>query len=434
MKVQFYTLGCKVNQYESEAMGELFEKRGYTVVGEDEPADIVIINSCTVTAESNRKTRQTVRKARRKNSQAVIVLTGCMAQAFPDEAAKIVEADIVVGNKNEDKIPDLCERFIAERKAMHIFEEHETGEKITDFTVTGFSEHTRSYIKIEDGCNRFCSYCIIPYARGRVRSKSVGAIAAEAEGLSRSGYKEIVLVGINLSAYGQDTGAGLCDAVLAAASPEGIERVRLGSLECDQISDDALLKLSECKEFCPQFHLSLQSGCDRTLREMNRKYDTAFYRDLVERIRRIFPDASITTDIMVGFPGESDEDFKESCDFVRETGFARSHVFIYSEREGTPAARRHDAVDKLVRAERAHIMGDICRQCERDFLKAQCGKTEKVLFETESDGYWEGYTGNYTRVKVKSAGDLEGKILPVVLTAANEDYCIGELRGESENQ
>lgn len=428
MKVQFYTLGCKVNQYESEAMGELFEKRGYTVVGEDEPADIVIINSCTVTAESNRKTRQTVRKARRKNSQAVIVLTGCMAQAFPDEAAKIVEADIVVGNKNEDKIPDLCERFIAERKAMHIFEEHETGEKITDFTVTGFSEHTRSYIKIEDGCNRFCSYCIIPYARGRVRSKSVGAIAAEAEGLSRSGYKEIVLVGINLSAYGQDTGAGLCDAVLAAAAPEGIERVRLGSLECDQISDDALLKLSECKEFCPQFHLSLQSGCDRTLREMNRKYDTAFYRDLVERIRRIFPDASITTDIMVGFPGESDEDFKESCDFVRETGFARSHVFIYSEREGTPAARRHDAVDKSVRAERAHIMGDICRQCERDFLKAQCGKTEKVLFETEIDGYWEGYTGNYTRVKVKSAGDLEGKILPVVLTAANEDYCIGELR------
>ena len=434
MKVQFYTLGCKVNQYESEAMGELFEKRGYTVVGEDEPADIVIINSCTVTAESNRKTRQTVRKARRKNSQAVIVLTGCMAQAFPDEAAKIVEADIVVGNKNEDKIPDLCERFIAERKAMHIFEEHETGEKITDFTVTGFSEHTRSYIKIEDGCNRFCSYCIIPYARGRVRSKSVGAIAAEAEGLSRSGYKEIVLVGINLSAYGQDTGAGLCDAVLAAAAPEGIERVRLGSLECDQISDDALLKLSECKEFCPQFHLSLQSGCDRTLREMNRKYDTAFYRDLVERIRRIFPDASITTDIMVGFPGESDEDFKESCDFVRETGFARSHVFIYSEREGTPAARRHDAVDKSVRAERAHIMGDICRQCERDFLKAQCGKTEKVLFETESDGYWEGYTGNYTRVKVKSAGDLEGKILPVVLTAANEDYCIGELRGEGENE
>lgn len=434
MKVQFYTLGCKVNQYESEAMGELFEKRGYTVVGEDEPADIVIINSCTVTAESNRKTRQTVRKARRKNSQAVIVLTGCMAQAFPDEAAKIVEADIVVGNKNEDKIPDLCERFIAERKAMHIFEEHETGEKITDFTVTGFSEHTRSYIKIEDGCNRFCSYCIIPYARGRVRSKSVGAIAAEAEGLSRSGYKEIVLVGINLSAYGQDTGAVLCDAVLAAAAPEGIERVRLGSLECDQISDDALLKLSECKEFCPQFHLSLQSGCDRTLREMNRKYDTAFYRDLVERIRRIFPDASITTDIMVGFPGESDEDFKESCDFVRETGFARSHVFIYSEREGTPAARRHDAVDKSVRAERAHIMGDICRQCERDFLKAQCGKTEKVLFETESDGYWEGYTGNYTRVKVKSAGDLEGKILPVVLTAANEDYCIGELRGESENE
>lgn len=434
MKVQFYTLGCKVNQYESEAMGELFEKRGYTVVGEDEPADIVIINSCTVTAESNRKTRQTVRKARRKNSQAVIVLTGCMAQAFPDEAAKIVEADIVVGNKNEDKIPDLCERFIAERKAMHIFEEHETGEKITDFTVTGFSEHTRSYIKIEDGCNRFCSYCIIPYARGRVRSKSVGAIAAEAEGLSRSGYKEIVLVGINLSAYGQDTGAGLCDAVLAAAAPEGIERVRLGSLECDQISDDALLKLSECKEFCPQFHLSLQSGCDRTLREMNRKYDTAFYCDLVERIRRIFPDASITTDIMVGFPGESDEDFKESCDFVRETGFARSHVFIYSEREGTPAARRHDAVDKSVRAERAHIMGDICRQCERDFLKAQCGKTEKVLFETESGGYWEGYTGNYTRVKVKSAGDLEGKILPVVLTAANEDYCIGELRGEGENE
>lgn len=432
MKVSFFTLGCKVNQYESEAIGELFIKKGYTVCSPDEPADIVIINSCTVTAESNRKTRQTVRRARRQNPDAVIVLTGCMAQAFPGEAAKLSEADIVVGNKNEDKIPDLCEKFLAERKQMRIIESHEAGEKITDFTVTGFSEHTRSYIKIEDGCNRFCSYCIIPYARGRVRSKSTDKIKAEAEGLAAAGYNEIVLVGINLSAYGQDNGSELCDAVLAAASPDGIKRVRLGSLECDQISDSVLEKLASCDKFCPQFHLSLQSGCDKTLREMNRKYDTAFYRDLVKRIRSIFPDASITTDIMVGFSGETDEDFKKSSDFVAEIGFARSHVFIYSEREGTPAAKRNDQVDQAIRTKRAHIMGRICAECEQKFLQLQIGQTKDVLFETSENGVWEGYTENYTRVKVKCDRDIEGKILPVKITAAKENYCTGEIIKEDE--
>ncbi|MBO5912848.1 MAG: MiaB/RimO family radical SAM methylthiotransferase, partial [Clostridia bacterium] len=272
-----------------------------------------------------------------------------------------------------------------------------------------------------------CSYCIIPYARGRVRSRSLESIKKEAEALAEKGYKEIVLVGINLSAFGSDTGLELCDAVEAVSSVEGIMRVRLGSLECDQISDNALDRLSHNEKFCPQFHLSLQSGCDKTLKEMNRKYDTAFYRDLVARIRAKFQNPSITTDIMVGFAGETDEDFKASCDFMKEIGFARSHTFVYSMREGTVAAKRPDQVDPTVKQERSRIMQEICLNSEQDFLKLQLDTVAKVLLETEKDGIWEGYTENYTRVKVKAPENKENDIIAVKLTATQDDYYFGEI-------
>ena len=425
MTVSFYTLGCKVNQYESEAISEIFEKNGYTVLPPDSGSDIVIINSCTVTAESSRKTRQSVRRLRKLNPGSVIVLTGCMAQAFPEEAESITEADIVIGNTDYDKLYDVCEKYMSDRKRICACTPHTKNEKYTNLTVSRFSEHTRSYIKIEDGCDRFCSYCIIPYARGRVRSKQINIIYSEAGSLAAAGYREIVLVGINLSAFGKDSGAELCDAVEAVAMHDGIERIRLGSLECDQISDRALDRLAGCEKFCPQFHLSLQSGCDKTLKEMNRKYDTAFYRDLVERIRVRFKNPSITTDIMVGFPGETDEDFMASREFVKDIGFARSHVFIYSEREGTIAAKRADRIDPITKQQRSKIMLSACAEAENSFLQAQVGKTSKVLFEDGENGFWEGYTENYTRVRVSSAAELTGRILTVKLISAGNGFCEG---------
>ena len=425
MTVSFSTLGCKVNQYESEALAEIFEAKGFTVIPSGETADIIIVNSCTVTAESNRKVRQTVRKLRRKSPNALIVLTGCMAQAFPEECKEIKEADLIIGNSHYNTLPDLCIKSLNKQTNRVYVTPHE--KVYTDIGVSKLTEHTRGYIKIEDGCNRFCSYCIIPYARGRVRSRSLNSIKKEAENLAKAGYKEVVLVGINLSAFGLDTGDELCDAVQVISGVDGIKRVRLGSLECDQISDSALEKLAANKKFCPQFHLSLQSGCDKTLKEMNRKYDTAFYRDLVERIRTKFQNPAITTDIMVGFMGESDEDFNKSCNFMEEIGFARSHVFVYSVREGTAAAKRTDKVDPQIAQQRAKIMQKICESTEKEFLTSQIGTTSKVLLETKTNGVWEGYSENYTRVKVPNLTAIEGEIVTVTITDTENDYCIGEI-------
>ena len=427
LTVFFYTLGCKVNQYESQAMGEILQNEGFSVVLNPKDADIIVVNSCTVTGESSRKTRQTIRRLKKNNPKAIMMLTGCMVQAFPEAAVEIGEADIVIGNTDYDKVAEVIDEYFENRNRIVAIKEHKTGEKYTELSVSGFSEHTRSYMKKEDGCNRFCSYCIIPYARGRVRSRSVEDIKKEALRLSQNGFKEIVLVGINLSAFGQDTGAELCDAVEAVAAVDGIERVRLGSLECDMISDNALDRLANCSKFCPQFHLSLQSGCDKTLKEMNRKYDKEFYRDLVKRIRARFENPSITTDVMVGFSGETEQDFEESRKFVEEIGFARSHIFIYSVREGTKAAERTDRVDLKVKQERSQRMQATAICSEKAFLHSQVGRISKVLFEEMVDGAWEGYTENYTRVRVNSDCSLEGKILPVLITAAGDGLCDGEL-------
>ncbi len=426
MNVHFYTLGCKVNQYETQSIKEMFTEKFYNCDKNKKP-DIIIINSCTVTAESDRKTGQLLRKLRRENENAVIVLTGCMVQAFPEKSIELNLADIVVGNKDIKKIITLTEKFINNKKQISIIEKHKSGDLYNTPPVNDFSERTRAFMKIEDGCDRYCSYCIIPKARGHVRSRELDDIKKEAQRLADNGYLEIVLVGINLSAYGKGTDYNICDAVDTVCSVDKIKRVRLGSLEPDHITDEMLKRLKNQEKFCEQFHLSLQSGCDETLNRMNRHYDTAFYLDLVTRIRNMFDNASVTTDIMVGFAGETDKEFNNSLDFVKKVRFARTHIFMYSRRAGTVAAGLKTQVQKSIKEKRAKQMSQLCTQTEKEFLERQCGKVFPVLFETSNNGFQVGYTTNYSRVKVFTDKNLTGKIINIKLIKAENDFCIGEL-------
>ena len=424
MNILFQTLGCKVNQYETEVMREALIDLGHTN-NKNIPIDAVIINSCTVTAESDRKTRQLVRRMRRENPDAIIALTGCMVQAFPDEAKKMLEADIVIGNRDVKKVINAINEYKNER----IFEiiDHKNSDKYNTIGLSNFNERTRAFMKIEDGCNRFCTYCIIPFARGRVRSRAIEDIKQEAERLARNGFCEIVLVGINLTSYGKDENFNLCDAVDAVCEVDGIKRVRLGSLEPDHITDEMLERFKSQPKFCPQFHLSLQSGCDATLKRMNRHYDSAFYEDLVKRIRSTFNDAAITTDIMVGFAGETDDEFNQSFNFAQKIGFARAHIFAYSRRSGTVAAGLKNQVINTEKQLRAHKMAEITKQTEIEFLKSQIGNVYPVLFESQENGFTEGYTPNYTRVIIDTKKALTGQIYDVLIKSVQDDYCIGEI-------
>ena len=426
MKIAFHTLGCKVNQYETEVMRESFIKNGYTVVPDNAPFDIIIINSCTVTAESDRKTRQTLNRFRKENPEAVIVLTGCMVQAFAEKSKDLTAADIIVGNTDVAKIEKSVHRFLQEGERIFEVSEHKRTERFNTPNIKEFAERTRAYMKIEDGCDRFCTYCIIPTARGFVRSKPIADIKKEAEELAKNGFIEIVLVGINLTSYGKGEDMNLCDAVDAVCEVEGIKRVRLGSLEPDHITDRMLMRFKAQEKFCPQFHLSLQSGCDATLKRMNRHYDTAFYRDLVTRIRNMFPDSAITTDIMVGFAGETEQEFSDSISFAKEMGFAKSHIFAYSRRSGTVAYNLKGQISKQEKSNRSKRMIEVTNQTEKEFLEGQIGKTVSVLFETNENGFSEGYTKNYARVKVKTETAHSGEILNVKLISAKNGYCIGE--------
>lgn len=427
MNIAFHTLGCKVNQYETEALRELFAAAGHTPVPDGAPFDAAVINSCTVTAESDRKTRQAVRRFRKENPNAVIILTGCMAQAFPEKARALSEADVVAGNTELKRIVEYAEKAAAGGERIFLVEPHLKNEPFSTPPLSAFAGRTRAYMKIEDGCERFCTYCIIPKARGFVRSKPLGAIKEEAERLGAAGFSEIVLAGINLSAYGADLNANLCDAVEAAAAAGGIKRVRLGSLEPEHMSAEMLSRLAANEKFCPHFHLSLQSGCDATLRRMNRHYGTAFYRELVDRIRRMFTDAAVTTDIMVGFPGETEEEFGRSLDFVKEIGFAKAHIFAYSRRGGTIAAALPGQISNAEKAERSRLMSEVTKKSEYEFLKQLKGRILPVLFETSQDGFAEGYTANYSRVKAKADKPHTGEILNVRIISAEKDFCTGEI-------
>lgn len=426
MQVYFHTLGCKVNQYETEAIAETFLKNGYSLTLNEDEADIFLVNSCTVTAESDRKTRQLVRHLKRNHPDSIVILTGCMPQAFPEDAKNLTEADIVLGNRNNGKILEMLGEFLEKRKRVERFNEHEREEAFGGVLISDFNERTRASLKIEDGCDRFCTYCIIPYARGWVRSKPLADIEKEAAALAEKGYHEIVLVGINLSSYGKGTDLDLADAVQAASKPEGIYRVRLGSLEPDHMTDAMLTKLQKCEKLCPQFHISLQSGADNTLKRMNRHYTAAEYKRVAEEMRKRFPDATITTDMMVGFAGETEADFLESVDFARTIGFEKIHVFPYSIREGTRAAKFPDQIERKEKARRAKILSEAATEIRNAYLERQIGRTLEVLLEHRGKGEeLYGYTANYTPVKVLGEVPENAELVAVQIIKREDDFAVG---------
>ncbi|HAN44580.1 MAG TPA: tRNA (N(6)-L-threonylcarbamoyladenosine(37)-C(2))-methylthiotransferase MtaB [Ruminococcaceae bacterium] len=428
MRAAFYTLGCKVNQYETQILMQNFSALGYDIVDAEQQADIYVVNSCTVTASGDKKTRQIMRRFRRENPAAKIVLTGCFPQAFPNAAAMLPEADVITGSYNRAGLIAALQRCLATGERVVDITPHKRGETFESMKAEGFYEHTRAFVKIQDGCERYCSYCIIPTARGPVRSKPLDAIKDELARLARQGYKEAVLVGINLSCYGSDINLRLIDAVEAACDIHGIERVRLGSLEPELLTDGDIIRLSQMDKLCPQFHLSLQSGCDATLKRMNRHYDTVEYTRIVDSLRRHFENPAITTDIMVGFPGESDEEFEQSLQFAKNIGFAQAHIFAYSRRDGTAAAKMPNQVPQSVKAKRAELMAMAAAELKQSFLKSQIGRTEQVMFEnTQNELGTEGYTKNYTPVCVRSQHDIRRKLLTVKITGAGGDFCTGEI-------
>lgn len=424
MKVFFHTLGCKVNQYETQEMREQLNKNDYEVTDDETLADIFVVNSCTVTSESDRKTRQCVRHYKKKYPESTVVLTGCMPQSFPEMAEKLTEADIVLGNKNNKLlVSSLNEYFTSKCRVLNI-EQHKNGESLVSSGISKFDERTRATLKIEDGCDRFCSYCIIPKARGRIRWKPIDDIKSEVEALADNGYREIVLVGINLSAYGKGSDLDLADAISVVAENEKIERIRLGSLEPDHITDELIEKMAKCKKLCPQFHISLQSGCDKTLKNMNRHYTNDEYFTLCQKLRATFKDCTLTTDIMVGFPQETDEDFETTKLFAEKVGFEKIHIFPYSRRSGTVADRMDGQLDKATKHKRVIELSAIAERMRNNYLKNQIGKTVSVLIESrQDDGMYLGYTANYTPIKCQNA--VVGEIKNVTIKSFENDFCIG---------
>ena len=419
------TFGCKVNQCESEDIYLAMKNSGFEGCNDYETADIVILNSCAVTAESVRKMRQAIHKVKKINRDSVVAVTGCVAQTEPENVKKIEGVDIVVGNTVKSDIPRIIENHLSTSNGAvnvsPIF-------KISGFQNSGVNHaphRSRAFLKIEDGCNRFCSYCIIPYARGQVRSKSIEDIRFDVESLAKNGYKEIVLVGINLSSYGVDIGKNLADAVETVCAVDGVERVRLSSLEPDLMTDEILKRLATQPKLCRQFHLALQSGSDSILKKMRRKYTAEEYLCTVNKIRSMFPCATFTTDLIVGFPSEAEEDFNKSLELIDKVGFLKVHVFPYSVRSGTAAEKFDDQISRAVKAERVRaVIAKSSENCQK-VLASFIGKTCEVLYETvDDDGFYEGYTKEYIPVKTRSIKDLRGEILPTKMGEINNDYIL----------
>lgn len=426
MKAYFHTLGCKVNQYETQAMMRLLEEQGFDTaeyeLGQPDVGECaIIINSCTVTGESDRKLRQLLRRCRRDNPHAILVLTGCMPQVFPETAAGFSEADIVLGNAARRALPAHLNRFLATGTRMVDISPHDTA--FESLHIDQFQGRTRAFVKIEDGCNRFCTYCIIPYARGRVRSRPLADLERELHRLAANGYTEVVLVGINLTAYGQDSGTCIADAVECACGVPGILRVRLGSLEPDHLTPELIERLAEQEKLCPQFHVALQSGCDATLKRMNRHYDTAQYRAVCRQLRQAFPGCALTTDIMVGFPGETEEEFEQSLRFVKEMNFSRLHCFAYSRREGTIAAKASGQVSRTEKNRRNRRMIEVGEASCQAYGATLVGRTVAVLTETETADGAEGYTDTYVPVVVRGAQC--GVIRQVMVDRCENGVCYG---------
>lgn len=433
MKAAFYTLGCKVNQYEAQILAQQFADAGYEIVPPEMPADVYVVNSCTVTASGDQKTRRVLRRFRALCPGATVVLTGCYPQAFPDDAARLADADVIAGARDRAALVELVRRARETRGRIVAVTPHERGEPFEPMRAAAFRERTRAFVKIEDGCDRYCAYCIIPQARGPVRSKPPGELRAELEGLARAGYREAVLVGINLPSYGRELGLRLIDAVELACAVDGIERVRLGSLEPELLTGGDIARMARQPKLCPQFHLSLQSGCDATLARMRRHYDTAEYTRIVQSLRAHFENCAITTDVMVGFPGETDAEFGQSLSFVESLGLAKAHVFAYSRRPGTRAADMPGQLPNAVKEARSARMIEATDRTRAAFLAGQAGRTVGVLFETRDGGALDGYAENYTPVRVFTDEDLRGQIRRVLITSADGVRCVGTLAPDARH-
>ena len=419
MRVSFYTLGCKVNQNETGALAQLFEANGYTIVPTGEAADVYVVNSCTVTNFGDQKSRKWLRRAKRENPGAVTVLTGCYPQAFPKEAAEIAEADVITGSGNRHAILEDVQKVLDGTEARVVdIRPHHKGAQFEELPMDRFAEHTRAFVKVEDGCNRQCAYCVIPRARGPVRSRSEASILQELHRLSASGYKEVVLTAISLPSYGKDTGTCLADLIEKAAAVPGIQRIRLGSLDPDMLTEEDIARMAAVPQLCPQFHLSLQSGCTKTLRAMRRPYTAEQYAKIADRLRQAFgaDQLSLTTDVIVGFPGETEEDFEESMAFVTGQRFLKVHVFPYSRREGTPAYDFPDQIPEHEKEARSHRMTEAVEQVRAELASAQCGRQAEVLLETPlSATLFTGYTKQYLPVTVSAPGHHTGDIVKVIL-------------------
>lgn len=420
-KAALHNLGCKVNSYETEAMTQLLKKAGYEIVSFQDQADVYIINTCSVTNMADRKSRQMLHKAKKQNPNAVVVATGCYVQTATEKVAQDLSIDLVVGNNRKKDIVEILNEYYAEKEAgeqvkeEYVIDINHTDE-YEDLEISTVTEHTRAHLKIQDGCNNFCSYCIIPYARGRIRSRTMESIKAELERLSASGFKEIVLTGINLSCY-DDNGKKLIDVIEMADNVNGIERIRLGSLDPEVVTEDFVERLGKVKKICPHFHFSLQSGCDKTLKAMNRHYTSDEYYEKCQLIRKYIDNPAFTTDVIVGFPGETEEDYISSREFVKKVKFAELHVFKYSKRDGTVAAKMPNQIDEKIKTLRSEDLIKTGEELTKDFRQAKIGQDTTVLFEEkillDNKEYWVGHTVDYIKIAVPEKENLEGQIRKV---------------------
>ena len=430
--VAFITLGCKVNQYETNAMTQQFIEKGYEVVDHTKEADIYIVNTCTVTNMSDRKSRQMLRRVKELNKKAIVVACGCYAQVAKEELEKIEEINLVLGNNEKKEIVEHIEKYIKSKNTeKQTIPEVQTEDvmnqkEFVEFGDITFTEKTRAVIKIQDGCDRFCSYCIIPYARGRVRSRKPEHILSEIQKIAKEGIKEVVITGIHIASYGKDFKQEyrLIDLLEEMNGIEGIERIRLGSIEPLLITEEFVSRLEKLSKICHQFHLSLQSGCDETLKRMNRRYTTEEFKDITKLLRKTFEDAILTTDIIVGFPGESEEEFEKTYAFLEEIKFYKMHVFKYSPRKGTKAAVMPNQIDGNKKEERSKRLIELSNKNEKTYNQQYIGKEVEVLFEEEKDGVWQGHTKNYILAHYKTEENLENKMIKLQCQGAEQEYII----------
>lgn len=422
------TLGCKVNQYETQAIEEILQQEGYFQAKDAEPADVCIVNTCTVTHTGDRKSRQWISRLKRENPRAKIVVMGCYAQVAADELIERPDVDLLMGSNNKESLPHYLECLERGEGPINAVTPMDRKTTFSDLTIADAHERTRATLKVQDGCNQFCSYCIIPYARGPVRSRDFEDIKEELARMAEKGFKEVVITGIHVASYGKDSGdKRLIDVIRLAQDIEGIERIRLSSIEPGIITDAFVEELATMPKVCDHFHLSLQSGSDTVLKRMNRKYTTAQYKEAVERLRRVYPNAGMTTDVICGFPGETDDEWNETMDFCKEIQFSKIHVFSFSPRKNTPAQKMPEQVLPNIKKERSHALGELSKDMQKAFYNSQLGRSVDVLLE-EPHGdtqYYSGYTTNYIPVLVEAA-DAHNTIMQVRLEEIQGDYLLGK--------